>query len=134
MTLFSRHDGGYIVTHRGLEAQDVVRTRAQIHQQIECLADTHSREGILTDVLGVILVNFSQLVVALTQAKTFADINSAAQSIADIVAVVDTAVKSGELTLPYMVKSKGVSGVLSDISKLSNNVSAVLLRAQNQTN
>lgn len=126
----SDRSGGYVVTSRGLESQDAVRVRTLVRQQIETIADTRSREGVLADVLSLILVNVSQLAVSIAQAKTLADIKAAAQPVADTLASVDSAVKNGSLVLPYMVKPEGVTGVLADMTTLSNEVSAILVGAE----
>jgi hypothetical protein len=101
-----------------------------VRQRINQVADSASREGVLSDVLGVVVVGLAQLTVALSKAKTLADVNAAAQPLADIGAAVDSAVKSGALKLPYMVKSGGAQGVLADMTKLSNGVAAVFAAAQ----
>lgn len=104
--------------------------RQRVRQAIDGVADSKSREGITSDVLGVVVVGLAQLSVALSKAKTLADVNAAAQPLADIGAAVDAAVKSGALKLPYMVKAGGAQGVLADMTKLSNGVAAVFAAAQ----
>ena len=104
--------------------------RQAVRQKIDEVADAKTREGIVSDVLGVVVVGLSQLTVALSKAKNLADVNAAAQPLADIGAAVDAAVKSGALKLPYMVKSGGAQGVLADMTKLSNGVAAVFAAAQ----
>ncbi len=104
--------------------------RQRVRQAIDGVADSKSREGVMSDVLGVVVVGLAQLTVALSKAKTLADVNAAAQPLADIGAAVDAAVKSGALKLPYMVKSGGAQGVLADMTKLSNGVAAVFGVAQ----
>jgi hypothetical protein len=84
----------------------------------------------MSDVLGVMVVGISQLTVALSKAKTLAEVNAAAQPLADIGAAVDAAVKSGALKLPYMVKTGGAQAVLADMTKLSNGVAEVFVAAQ----
>ncbi|AWK14756.1 hypothetical protein SK355_07415 [Candidatus Fukatsuia symbiotica] len=128
---FARDDG-YVVTRKGLESKETVKTREWIRQQIETFADTRSREGILADVLGLMLVNFSQLTMAMAQAKTVSDIKAAAQPLADIFTVIDAEVKAGTLKLPYRVKPRGAQGVLADMSHLSNDITVVLLTEQKQ--
>lgn len=104
--------------------------KSSIRAAIEKQADQLTREGVLSDVLGVVVVGLAQLAVALSKAKTLADVNAAAQPLADIGTAVDAAVKSGALKLPYMVKSGGAQGVLADMTKLSNGVAAVFAAAQ----
>lgn len=101
-----------------------------VRRSIDQVADPKSREGVISDVLGVVVVGLAQLTVALSKAKTIADVNAAAQPLADIGTAVDAAVKSGALKLPYMVKSGGAQGVLADMTKLSNGVAAVFAAAQ----
>lgn len=104
--------------------------KSALRAAIERQADQLTREGVLSDVLGVVVVGLAQLTVGLSKAKTLADVNAAAQPLADIGTAVDAAVKSGELTLPYMVKPTGAHGVLADMTKLSNGVAAVFAAAQ----
>ncbi|PQA82730.1 hypothetical protein C5F52_14215 [Limnohabitans sp. TS-CS-82] len=104
--------------------------RKIVRDAIDKVADTKTREGVISDVLGVVVVGLSQLTVALSKAKSLADVNAAAQPLADIGAVVDAALKSGSLKLPYMVKTGGAQGVLADMTKLSNGVAAVFAAAQ----
>ena len=59
-----------------------------------------------------------------------ADANAAAQPLADFGAAVDTAVKSGALTLPYMVKGGGAQGALANMTELANGMAAVFAAAQ----
>lgn len=132
-TADSSEEEGYIVTRKGPEPEKVVKTRHWIRQQIETRADMGSREGILADTVALILVYFSQLTTALAEAKTVSDINTATQPIAEVMAVVDVAVKAGSLKLPYMVKPLGAEGILSDISTLSNEITDILLKAQTQS-
>jgi hypothetical protein len=101
-----------------------------LRAKIDCISDAESREGVMADVLSVVLVGLSQLSVSLAAATTLADVNAAAKPIADICAVIDTEVKAGTLKLPYMVKPNGAQGVLVDMISLSNGVSAVLETAQ----
>ncbi len=112
------------------EAQQSQIAKDRLRMQIEGVADTKAREGVMSDVLGVVVVGLAQLIVALSKAKTLADVNAAAQPLADIGAAVDAAVKSGALKLPYMVKAGGAQGVLADTTKLSNGVAAVFAAAQ----
>lgn len=107
-----------------------VTQREDLRKSIDGVADPQSREGVMSDVLGVVVVGLAQLTVALSKAKTLADVNAAAQPLADIGAAVDAAVKSGALKLPYMVKASGAQGVLADMTRLSNGVTAVLAAAQ----
>lgn len=116
------------VEERAAIYRDVDRQR--VRQAIDGVADAKSREGVMSDVLGVIVVGLAQLTVALSKAKTLADVNAAAQPLADIGVAVDAAVKSGALKLPYMVKTGGAQGVLADMTKLSNSVAAVFAAAQ----
>lgn len=116
------------VEERAAIYRDVDRQR--VRQAIDGVADAKSREGVMSDVLGVIVVVLAQLTVALSKAKTLADVNAAAQPLADIGVAVDAAVKSGALKLPYMVKTGGAQGVLADMTKLSNSVAAVFAAAQ----
>lgn len=113
-------------TEKGADEARKSAVRAAIERQ----ADQLTREGILSDVLGVVVVGLAQLTVALSKAKTLADVNAAAQPLADIGAAVDAAVKSGALKLPYMVKAGGAQGVLTDMTKLSNGVAAVFAATQ----
>jgi hypothetical protein len=112
---------------------DEGETKQALREQIDKVSPASSREGVMSDVLGVVVVGLAQLTVALSKAKTLADVNAAAQPLADIGAAVDTAVKSGALKLPYMVKSGGAQGVLADMTKLSNGVAAVFAAAQTPT-
>lgn len=109
---------------------DAFEKRQLIRKSIDAVADGPSREGVISDILGVVVVGLAQLTVALSKAKTLADVNAAAQPLADIGAAVDTAVKSGALKLPYMVKTGGAQGVLADMTKLSNGVAAVFAATQ----
>ena len=106
---------------------------SNVRSAIDNVADAKTREGVISDVLGVVVVGLSQLTVELSKAKTLADVNAAAQPLADIGTAVDAAVKSGALKLPYMVKSGGAQGVLADMTKLSNGVAAVFAAAQTPT-
>ena len=112
------------------DGQQAQIAKDRLRMQIENVADGKTREGIVSDVLGVVVVGLAQLTVALSKAKTLADVNAAAQPLADIGTVVDAAVKSGALKLPYMVKTGGAQGVLADMTKLSNGVAAVFAAAQ----
>lgn len=107
-----------------------VTQRDDLRKKIDAVADTASREGVLSDVLGVVVIGLAQLTVALSKAKTLADVNEAAKPLAEIGTSVDAAVKSGALTLPYMVKTGGAAAVLADMTKLSNGVSAVMQAAK----
>lgn len=109
---------------------DQAEIKATLRQKIDEVADAKTREGVTSDVLGVVVVGLAQLTVALSKAKTLADVNAAAQPLADIGTAVDAAVKSGALKLPYMVKTGGAQGVLADMTKLSNGVAAVFAAAQ----
>jgi hypothetical protein len=109
---------------------DQAEIRATLRQKIDEFADAKTREGVLSDVLGVAIVGLAQLSVALGTAKTIADVNAAAKPLAAIGAAIDSAVKSGDLVLPFMVKAGGAQAVLVDLMKLSNGVSAVLASAQ----
>jgi hypothetical protein len=113
--------------HKDLAA---TQAKALIRANIESIADSRTREGVMSDVLGVMVVGISQLTVALSKAKTLAEVNAAAQPLADIGAAVDAAVKSGALKLPYMVKTGGAQAVLADMTKLSNGVAEVFVAAQ----
>lgn len=104
--------------------------KMQLREAIDCVADAKSREGVISDVLGVVVVGLAQLAVALSKVKVVADVATAAQPLVDIGAAVDAAVKSGALTLPYMVKPGGAQGVLADMTALSNGVAAVFAAAQ----
>jgi hypothetical protein len=104
--------------------------RQRVRQAIDGVADAKSREGVMSDVLGVVVVGLAQLTIALSKAKTLAEVNAAAQPLADIGTAVDAAVKSGALKLPYMVKAGGAQAVLTDMTKLSNGVAAVFAAAQ----
>ncbi|CDL83729.1 hypothetical protein [Xenorhabdus szentirmaii] len=120
------HDSVYIVTSRGLEREEAVRERASIRKEIDRLSDSVAREGILSDILGVLLVHFSSLVVELTKIKTLEDIKIISQPLAEVFDTIDEAIKDGTLTLPYMVKSDGISKSFSDMKNLSNGISKIL--------
>ncbi|MBD2797853.1 hypothetical protein ID856_15100 [Xenorhabdus sp. 18] len=126
------YDSGYVVTSRGLESEEIVRTRAWIRKQIENLSDSETRESILSDVMGVLLINFSNLVVELTKIKTLEDIITISQPLAGVFSTIDEEIKSGTLTLPYMVKSDGIYRTFYDMKNLSNNISNILTKAKLQ--
>lgn len=104
--------------------------KSALRARIDAQADQSTREGVMSDVLGIVVVGLAQLTVALSNAKTIADVNAAAQPLADIGRAVDAAVKSGALKMPYMVKTGGAQAVLADMTKLSNGVAAVFAAAQ----
>lgn len=104
--------------------------KSSIRARIDAQADQATREGVISDVLGVVVVGLSQLTVALSKAKSLAEVNEAAKPLAEIGESIDAAVKSGALTLPYMVKTGGAGAVLADMTKLSNGVSAVMQAAK----
>jgi hypothetical protein len=112
------------------EAQQAQVAKERLRMQIEGVADTKTREGVISDIVGVMLVGLAELVVALSKAKSIADVNSAVEPLFKIGSAVDTAVKSGALTLPYMVKDGGAQGVLSDMTKLSNGIAAAIAASE----
>ncbi|MBD2782889.1 hypothetical protein [Xenorhabdus szentirmaii] len=122
------HDSVYIVTSRGLEREEDVRERASIRKEIDRLSDSVAREGILSDILGVLLVHFSRLVVELTKIKTLEDIKIISQPLAEVFDTIDEAIKDGTLTLPYMVKSDGIYKSFSDMKNLLNGISKILYK------
>ena len=111
-------------------ASEVARDRAR--SNIDAIADPKTREGIMSDVLGVMVVGLSQLTVAISKAKTIDDIKAAAAPLAEIGAVIDAGVKSGAIKLPYTVKDGGAKGVLEKMVGLSNGVTAVLQASKTQ--
>ncbi|MDE9445204.1 hypothetical protein KKJ04_06200 [Xenorhabdus bovienii] len=121
---------GHVVTSRGLESEEVVRTRNLVRKNIERLSDSDAREGILSDTLGILLIHFSQLIIELTKVKTLEDIKSIAQPISEIFVTIDEDIKNGSLIFPYMIKPDGVSKSLSDMKNLSNDISNILLKSQ----
>ena len=104
-----------------------------IREGIDQVLPALSREGVMADVLAVVLAGLSQLTVALSKAKTLADVNAAAKPLAEISSAVDSAIQSGALKLPYMVKPGGAQGVLADMVQLSNGVSAVFAAVKMQS-
>ncbi|PHM25142.1 hypothetical protein [Xenorhabdus budapestensis] len=124
------YNSGHIVTSRGLEPAVVVHTRTLIRKQIDSLSEPAVREGILSDILGLLLVHFSNLIIKLTKIKTLEDIKSISQPSAEIFVAIDEAIKDGSLILPYMVKSDGIAKSFSDMKDLSNSISNILMNAQ----
>ncbi|CAJ0699996.1 hypothetical protein LMG19089_02483 [Ralstonia edaphis] len=112
------------------ESQQTQIAKERLRMQIEGVADTKTREGVMSDVVGILFVGLSELVVALSKAKSIADVNSAVEPLVKIGSAVDTAVKSGALKLPYMVKDGGAQGVLADMTKLSNGIAAVIAASE----
>ncbi|CAJ0742097.1 hypothetical protein R16034_02968 [Ralstonia edaphis] len=112
------------------ESQQTQIAKERLRMQIEGVADTKTREGVMSDVVGMMFVGLAELVVALSKAKSIADVNSAVQPLFKIGSAVDTAVKSGTLKLPYMVKDGGAQGVLADMTKLSNGIAAVIAASE----
>ena len=112
------------------ESQQTQIAKERLRMQIEGVADTKTREGVMSDVVGMMFVGLAQLVVALSKAKSIADVNSAVEPLFKIGSAVDTAVKSGALKLPYMVKDGGAEGVLADMTKLSNGIAAVIAASE----
>ena len=106
--------------------------RSLVRAQINSVADPQSREAIMSDVLGVMVVGLSQLTVAMSKAKTIEDIKAAAAPLAEIGAVIDAGVKSGAIKLPYTIKEGGAKGVLEKMVGLSNGVTAVLQASKAQ--
>lgn len=106
--------------------------RMKTRDNIDALADPKTREGIMSDVLGVMVVGLSQLTVAISKAKTIEDIKAAAAPLAEIGAVIDAGVKSGAIKLPYTIKEGGAKGVLEKMVGLSNGVTAVLQASKTQ--
>lgn len=106
--------------------------RQKVRDNIDELADPKTREGIMSDVLGVMVVGLSQLTVAISKAKTIEDIKAAAAPLAEIGAVIDAGVKSGAIKLPYTIKEGGAKGVLEKMVGLSNGVTAVLQASKTQ--
>ncbi|MDC9583020.1 hypothetical protein PSI15_15875, partial [Xenorhabdus sp. PR6a] len=86
------------------------------------------------DIIGILLVNFANLMIELTKIKTVEDIKSISQPVAEVFSTIDEAIKNGSLTLPYMVKTNGISSSFSDIKNLSNSISNILTKAQIQKN
>ena len=107
--------------------------RLKVRDKIDELADPKSREGIMSDVLAVMVVGLSQLTVAIAKAKTIDDIKAAAAPLAEIGSVIDAGVKSGAIKLPYLVKEGGAKGVLEKMVGLSNGVTAVLQASKTQS-
>jgi hypothetical protein len=124
------YDSGYIVTSRGIESTRIVNARALIRKQIDSISDSDTREGILSDVLGILLVNFSHLVLELTKVKTFEDIKSISQPIYELFSTIEEDIKNNLFTLPYMVKPDGASKTFSDMKNLSNRISNILIKSQ----
>ncbi|WP_099137896.1 hypothetical protein [Xenorhabdus szentirmaii] len=54
------------------------------------------------------------------------DIKIISQPLAEVFDTIDEAIKDGTLTLPYMVKSDGISKSFSDMKNLSNGISKIL--------
>lgn len=103
---------------------DVV-AREELRNRINCIADGPSREGILSDILAVV-VGLAQLTAALATAQSLEEIRGAAGPLAVLGAEVNAALTDGTLVLPYMVKGGGPQGVLADMIRLSNGVSTAL--------
>lgn len=104
--------------------------KSTLRATIERNTDAMTREGILADVLAVVMVGLAKTTVALAEAKSIDDINKAAEPLHATAKAVLDAIESGALKLPYMLKADGVNGVLADMTKLSNGVSEVLAAAQ----
>lgn len=115
-----------IVEQTVLRAQNLQTVR----EKVGSLADQGTREGVMSDVLAVLVVGFSHLTVAIAKAKTLDDIKTAAAPLAVIGEVIDAGIKDGSIKLPYMVKKGGAEAVLQDMVKLSNGVTQVLQSAQ----
>ncbi len=104
--------------------------KEKVRDNIDTIADPKAREGVMSDVLAVLVVGFSHLTVAIAKAKTLDDIKTAAAPLAVIGEVIDAGIKDGSIKLPYMVKKGGAEAVLQDMVKLSNGVTQVLQSAQ----
>ncbi|WFQ78221.1 hypothetical protein PXH59_10560 [Xenorhabdus sp. SF857] len=126
----NRFDSGYIVTSRGIEPTEVVLVRNFIRNKIDGLSDSGTREGILFDILGILLVNFSNLVIELKKVKTLEDIKSISLPTAEIFNMIYKTINDGSFIFPYMVKSDGISKSFYDIKNLSNNISNIFMDVQ----
>lgn len=116
-----------LAEHQAVQAKVA---KEKVRDNIDTIADPKAREGVMSDVLAVLVVGFSHLTVAIAKAKTLDDIKAAAAPLAVIGEVIDAGIKDGSIKLPYMVKNGGAEAVLQDMVKLSSGVTQVLQSAQ----
>ena len=106
------------------KVNDKMILRTQIHSKV---ADVESLLGTTSDGVQLLLVAFSQLVVALNNANSLADVRAAAAPYHDLASGFLAKVESGEVKLPY--QSKGLDTVVGEIENRATAVAKVLADA-----
>ncbi|WP_046005607.1 hypothetical protein [Pseudoalteromonas rubra] len=95
--------------------------RGQITQRV---ADNESLLGTTSDTVHLLLVEFANLVKAISSAQSLEDLKSAAQSSAQLLGTISDKVSAGELQFPY--QGKGTEAVLQEIQQRAQGISNIL--------
>lgn len=109
----------------GEKAFDLSKVR---HTIDTTAGDSLSREGVVSDVLAVVLVNYCELVEKLATAKTVEAVREATSAQLGFSKAVNDAIRGGALRLPYAAKGLDQTAVLDDLKALSNKVSDALAK------
>ncbi len=99
---------------------------AKLRYQIDSTAGPASREGVMADVLAYFVNAQAAAAVAVAKASTIADIKAAFAEQAAIGQQLLELQASGALIFPYRAKGLDGAGILADLVRVSNGVSAAL--------